>query len=78
MDLLITFEYTALNSLDYRRQVIADLDRSISADRPFSFRQEFADQWYELSNPEQTENPMVVSITIRREDFPPNLDALKI
>jgi hypothetical protein len=77
-DLLITIEYTALNSFDYRRLVIKQLDQSISADRPLSFRHEFADQWYELNNPDQTDTPMVVSITTRREDFPPNLEELKI
>ena len=77
-DFLVTIEYTALNSFDYRRQVIKRLDQSFSADRPLSFRHEFADQWYELNNPEQADTPMVVSITTRREDFPPNLEELKI
>jgi hypothetical protein len=43
-DVLFTIEYTALNSLDYRQQVIQQLDRSVSADRPYSFRQQFSDQ----------------------------------
>ncbi len=78
-DVLFTIEYTALNSADYRRQVVRELNQSISADRPFSFRHEFADQWYELhNNPEQPVTPMVVSITTRREDFPPNIEELKI
>ena len=46
-DVLVTVEYTALNSADYRRQVIEELDRSISAERPFSFRHELADQRYD-------------------------------
>lgn len=77
-DVLFTIEYTALSSAEYRRQVVGELNQSISADRPFSFRNQFADQWYELHNPEQAETPMVVSITTRREDFPPNLEELKI
>ena len=77
-DVLLTIEYTALNDFAYRRQVIQQLDDTISADRPFSFRQEFADPWYDLHNPEQTSTPMVVRFKTRREDFPPNIDDLKI
>jgi hypothetical protein len=77
-DVLLTFEYTALNSYTYRQQVIRELDRSISADRPFSFRQELADQFYDFNNPDQTDTPMVVRFTTRRADFPPNLEELRI
>ncbi len=77
-DVLITIEYTALDSFDYRQQVIRELDNRISAERPFSFRQEFADQWYDLHNPEQTATPMVVRFRTRREDFPPNIEDLRI
>lgn len=77
-DVLITVEYTALNSFAYRQQVIRELDRIISADRPFSFRQEFADPWYDLHNPEQTDTLMVVRFKTRRADFPPNLEDLRI
>ena len=75
-DVLFTIEYTALSNLDYRQQVIQQLDRSVSADRPYSFRHQFADQWYDLHNPDQTATPMVVSFTTTREDFPPNLENL--
>jgi hypothetical protein len=77
-DVLITFEYTALNNFTYRQQVIQSLNPETSADRPFSLRSQFADQWYELHNPEQSATPMVVRFKTAREDFPPNLDALKI
>jgi hypothetical protein len=77
-DVLFTIEYTALISPDYRRQVVRELNQSISADRPFSFRHEFADQWYELHNPEQPDTPLVISITTGREDFPPNIEELEI
>jgi hypothetical protein len=75
---LITIEYTAINSNDYRAQVVQRLSPSLSADRPFSFRQQFADQWYDLNNPDQTVTPMTVRFSTRREDFPPNLESLKI
>jgi hypothetical protein len=80
-DVLFTIEYTALNSFDYRQQVIQQLNRRVSADRPFSFRQEFADEWYDLNHPELVEppgEPMIVEIETRREDFPPNLDQFTI
>jgi predicted deacylase len=75
---LITLEYTALQSTDYRQQIIQSLKPTLSADRPFSLRQEFADQWYDLHNPDQSSTPMTVRFTTVREDFPPNVDALKI
>ena len=77
-DVLIAIEYTALNSFDYRQQVIQTLNPNLSADRPFSFRNQFADQWYDLNNPEQTKNPMKVKFQTFREDFPPNVETLKI
>lgn len=77
-DVLVTIEYTALTSFDYRQQVIQQLDRSISTDLSFSFRQEFADAWYDLHNSEQSDLPMTVSFTTRREDFPPNVQDLEI
>jgi hypothetical protein len=77
-DVLFTIEYTALNSSDYRDQVIQQLDPTVSATRPFSFRNELADQWYDLHNPDQTTKLLVVRFSTRREDFPPNLDGLAI
>jgi receptor-binding and translocation channel-forming TcA subunit of Tc toxin len=77
-DVLITVEYTALSSFDYRQQVIQSLRPALSADRPFSFRNQFADQWYDLHIPDQTSTPMAVRFTTLREDFPPNLDGLRI
>jgi hypothetical protein len=79
-DVLLTVEYTALNSFDYQAMVIQSpaLTRPLSADRPYSFRQEFADAWYDLHNPDQTPDHMFVRFQTRREDFPPNLENLKV
>jgi hypothetical protein len=77
-DVLITIDYTALQSGDYLQQVIQSLRQSVSGDRPFSFRNQLADQWYDLHNPEQTSTPMVVRFRTMPEDFPANVDALKI
>ena len=77
-DVLVTIEYTALNSFDYQQQVIQTLRPNISSDRPFSFRNELSDQWYDLHNPDQSSTPMVVGFSTTRADFPPNLDSLRI
>lgn len=80
-DVLITIEYTALDSTTYRQEVVQRLDPSISADRPFSFRHQFADAWYDLHHPELAEapqGPMQVSFATRPEDFPPNVSELRI
>ncbi|OWY63554.1 hypothetical protein B7486_52445 [cyanobacterium TDX16] len=77
-DVLITVEYTALNSFDYRQQVVQTLNPNFSGDMPFSFRNQFADQWYDLHNPDQTTTSMPVRFQTIREDFPPNIETLKI
>lgn len=75
---LVTIDYTALDSYTYRQQVLQKLDRNVSFDRAFSFRTTFADAWYDLNNPDQTTTPMVIQFETRRADFPPNLDNLRI
>jgi hypothetical protein len=77
-DVLLTIEYTALNSYEYRQQVIKTFDTELSNDRSFSFRQQFPDQWYDLNNPDQTPTPMVVRFNTSRGDFLPNVDDLVI
>jgi hypothetical protein len=77
-DVLITIDYTALYSDDYRRRVIANLDRRFSADRAFSFRRDFPDQWYDLNHPEQSNEPMVVQFETLRGDFPANIEGIQI
>jgi hypothetical protein len=77
-DVLITIDYTALDSADYRAQVIRDLDQTADGERAFSLRQEFPDAWWDLHNPGQTDTPLQVTFTTGRADFPPNLDELSI
>lgn len=77
-DVLITLDYTAQYSAGYRRQVVSRLDRTLEAERPYHFRQEFADAWYELHNPERSKTPMTIRFETRRSDFPPHLDNLRI
>jgi hypothetical protein len=77
-DVLVTIEYTALSNLDYRQQVIQSLNPTLSADRPYSFRNQFPDQWYDLNNPEQSSTPMTVRFKTFPEDFPPNINDMRI
>jgi len=79
-DVLLTIEYTALESAVYRSHVIQWLDRTTSGERPFSFRQQFADCWYDLNNPDMLgdDQQMRVTFETRRSDFPPNVSDLSI
>jgi hypothetical protein len=61
-----------------RTQALKELNPKLSGERSFSFRGDFSDAWYDLHNPEQSATPMSVKFKIDREDFPPNLDGLKI
>ena len=81
VDVQLTIKYTALNSYDYREQVIRNLDRSFSGDRSFSLRDEFPDAWYLLNNPETVADPasqMRATLSIDREDFQPNIEDLSV
>lgn len=77
-DVIVTIDYTSLSNFSYRQQVIHELNNSISAERPFSFRHQFADQWYDLNNPDRSPTPMIVKFETTKFDFPPNIDNLKI
>ncbi|MBN1595253.1 hypothetical protein JW933_04925 [candidate division FCPU426 bacterium] len=73
-DVIITLEYTALNSFDFKHQVIDSLPARFSADRAFSFKYNLPDQWYQFNNPEQSATPMCVCFKTKAAHFPPNLD----
>jgi hypothetical protein len=77
-DVLLTINYTALKSEPYRQQVIKHLDPEESGELAYSFSDVFADQWYELHNPEQSDTPMTVHFQTRRDDFPPQLEDVEI
>jgi hypothetical protein len=77
-DVLFTVEYTALQDFSYRQRVIQGLKDSISAERVFSLRDHFADQWYALHNPEGREAPMTVNFSLGPKDFPPHVEDLRI
>jgi len=80
-DVQLTIQYTALNSYDYREEVIRSLDATFSGDCTFSIRNDFPDAWYLLNNPQtvaDVASQMKVTLTALREDFQPNIDALAI
>jgi hypothetical protein len=77
-DVLLTIDYTALGSVDYRDQVTQRLGRTTSTDRPYCFTTDFPDAWYDLHNPDTTAPPMTVAFRIEATDFPRNLDDVRI
>ncbi len=81
-DVLITVEYTALDSADYRRQVIQGLGTTVSMDRAFSLRHDFPDPWYHLHNPgpgpAANYPELAVSFDIKRGDLRQNIGDTKI
>lgn len=77
-DVLLTIEYTALHSSDYRQQVIRSLNPEFRGERAVSFRDELPDEWYSLHNPDQSNRPMTIHFLITPQDFPNNIDDVKI
>ena len=73
-DVQLAIDYTALDSPDYRQQVVQKLNSSVSAVRAYSFRYQFADGWYFLSNSTKSTTPMKVPFETTAADFPPNVD----
>ncbi len=77
-DVIITLEYTALNSFDFKQQVIESLPVHFTADRAYSFKHNLPDQWYQFHNPEQSSTPMTVRFETQAGQFPPNLSNFSI
>ena len=77
-DVLISIDYTALDSPEHRRAVIDRMNPELSLERPFRFRREFTDQWYDLHNPDLTVTPMRVIFDTGAGDFAANLTDLRI
>lgn len=76
-DVLLTIDYTALDSGVYREQVLAELDRHVSFQRMFSVRNDLADQWDDLRDPSSA-TPKRVQLGTSRSHFAPNLDDVRI
>jgi hypothetical protein len=74
-DVVLTIEYSALPSVEYREPVIHEIERRFSGDRTFSIRNQFPDAWYELNNPETVDpdHRMRVTLPLTADDFPPHI-----
>ncbi len=70
----------ALHNFDYGQQVIQQLKPTLQADRAFSFRDRFADAWYDLHNLQLLAEPqrMMVHVRIGRDDFPANFERIEM
>jgi len=74
-DVLVTIEYEALNSFDYRALVVKQLntDSEYEAMLPISFKSNLPDQWFDIVNPDQAETPFSVSFDLNKNNFPINV-----
>jgi hypothetical protein len=79
-DVLLSIEYTALDSAEYRERVIRELDRRFSGDRTFSVRNQFPDAWFDLNNPDNVdpEQRMRAVLPLTADDFPPHIEDLHV
>jgi hypothetical protein len=77
-DVQLSIDYTALNSNQYRAQVLQTLNNQTTGEQSYSFVNNFADQWYDLNNPDQTATPMSVQFNTSASDYPPNLSNIQI
>ncbi len=74
-DIILTIDYTALDNPDYKTVVIGNLGTNFDGERPFSFKSNFPDQWFDLNNCDLLESGEMfkVSIDLSPSDFPANL-----
>jgi|GEM_PF-5589410 len=77
-DVLIEVDYTALDSYQYRFQVLKDIDNTLGFSRGFSFTQDYPDQWYELQKAEAGTQPFYVDIELKQQQFPQGLQNIRL
>ncbi len=77
-DVLIEVDYTAMDSFQYRFQVLQDIDNTLGFSRGFSFRNDYPDQWYELQEAEAGTAFFSVDIDITRNQFPQGIDNIRL
>lgn len=75
-DVLMTIEYTALNSIDLHDRVIKQLPQEFIGDRAFSVRRDLLDTWYDIAN--SSGASVNIPISLSRSDFPSQLQKLSI
>jgi hypothetical protein len=72
-DVMVTIEYTALEDPFYKQQVLKKLGTEVTFNRMFSLKNNFPDQWYDLSNMTGNTGSRQVNIDILQTDFPANI-----
>ena len=79
-DVLITIEYTALHDADFARQLLPALAGPRTEVVALSFRNRFADQWYDLHHAADLapDDQYVARIQITAADLPSNLGDLQL
>jgi hypothetical protein len=77
-DVFFAVDYTALENQIYRNTVIQNLDTTFEAARSYSFKNQFADQWYDLNNADSSNEVMTVLFDTLQTDFPANLQNVLI
>jgi hypothetical protein len=84
-DLVLTFEYTALQDEGYRSDVVSRLNANLrrTGDRPFSLRRDFLGEWFELHNPvstggEDAASGRTATLRLAAADFPTHLRGLEV
>ena len=77
-DVLIEVDYTALDSYQYRFQVLQDIDNTLGFSRGFSFKNDYPDQWYELQQAEAASQPFYVEIELKQQQFPQGVRDIRL
>jgi hypothetical protein len=77
-DVLITIQYTAMDSPDYRTEVLRKLPKEFEGEKLYSLRSDFSDQFYQLSNPDEITDRYKISFDTLFFDFPGNLKDIYI
>ena len=75
-DVLLTFDYTALNSSELRERTVKQLPSRMISDRSWSVRRDLPDVWYDLTN--QTSDILEISLPLSKADFPSYLGKISI
>lgn len=77
-DVLVEVEYTALDNFQYRYQVLQEADNRYNFNRGFSFKNDFTDQWYELTEAQEGSTLFGVEFEISRLSFPQGLNDIQL
>lgn len=77
-DVLIEVDYTALDSFQYRYQVLQEIDNTLGFSRGFSFKNDYPDQWYELAEVQESDTEFSVEIELKRDQFPQGIENIRL